>query len=167
MIRIYLALAMFAIIGSLAYGAKYYYDTTQNKIAILTKNNANLKVAVDTAEASLKLAKEEQIKMSELNNKLQNDLQKAEKYGDSLRSKLAQLNLVKDALTDAKNLEGRMNGATAKIWREIMGDTGGDSNRPNPNWLQRSETTDGNKDGDKDRKDNDTSSTEAETSSTQ
>ena len=126
MIRIYLALAMFAIIGSLAYGAKYYYDTTQNKIAILTKNNANLKVAVDTAEASLKLAKEEQIKMSELNNKLQNDLQKAEKYGDSLRSKLAQLNLVKDALTDAKNLEGRMNGATAKIWREIMGDTGGD-----------------------------------------
>ena len=69
MIRIYLALAMFAIIGSLAYGAKYYYDTTQNKIAILTKNNANLKVAVDTAEASLKLAKEEQIKMSELNNK--------------------------------------------------------------------------------------------------
>ena len=105
MIRIYLALAMFAIIGSLAYGAKYYYDSTQNKIAILTKNNANLKVAVDTAEASLKLAKEEQIKMSELNNKLQNDLQKAEKYGDSLRSKLAQLNLVKDALTDAKNLE--------------------------------------------------------------
>ena len=71
MIRIYIALAVFAIIGSLAYGAKYYYDTTQNKIAVLTKNNATLKVAVDTAESSLKLAKEEQQKMSELNNKLQ------------------------------------------------------------------------------------------------
>ena len=38
-----------------------------------------------------------------LNASLQEDLQKAEKYGASLRNKLQQLNLVKDALTDAKD----------------------------------------------------------------
>ena len=79
------------------------------------------------------------------------DLQKAEQYGDSLRDKLQQLNLVKDALTDAKDLEGRMNGATAKIWREITADTGGDGGRPIPNWLQQSKAASGDQDNNKNR----------------
>ena len=33
-----------------------------------------------------------------------------------------------EALKDAKVLEGKMNGATANLWRDFMGDTGGDVN---------------------------------------
>ena len=65
-------------------------------------------------------------------------MQEAEAYGDNLRKKLRQLDLLGDALRDAANLEGRMNGATAKLWREIMGETGSTdgSSRPLPKWLQ-------------------------------
>ena len=56
MLRIYILIFVMAIIGTVAYGAKYYYDTTQNKIAILTENNAQLEVAIQTASASLDAA---------------------------------------------------------------------------------------------------------------
>lgn len=167
MLRIYILIFVMAIIGAVAYGAKYYYDTTQNKIAILTENNAQLEVAVQTASASLDAAIENQEKLGALNKSLQVDLQKAEQYGDSLRDKLQQLNLVKDALTDAKDLEGRMNGATAKIWREITTDTGGDGGRPIPNWLQQSKAASGSEDGNQDRESNDTDGSTTEASTTE
>lgn len=165
MLKIYALIIILGILGGVGYAAKYYYDTTQNKIAILTENNAQLEVAVQTANESLEVAIENQKKLADLNNTLQKDLQKAEQYGDSLRNKLAELDLVRDALLDAKNLEGRMNGATAKLWREITADTGGDGNRDIPDWLQRPQDASGNQNSNQDRKSNDTngSSTEAST----
>jgi len=167
MLKIYALIFVIAILGGIGYGAKYYYDTTQNKIAILTENNAQLEVAVQTANESLETAIANQKKLAELNNNLQSDLQKAEQYGDSLRSKLAELDLVRDALLDAKNLEGRMNGATAKLWREITTDTGGDGNRDVPDWLQQPQVTSGDQNSNQDRKGNDTDSNSTEASPTQ
>ena len=136
MIKLYLLIIVLGILGGVGYSAKYYYDTTQNTIATLRENNVKLEAAMETATDSLNAQIEERNKLDILNSSLQKDLQKAEAYGDSLRNKLNKLNLVKDALTDAKKLEGKMNGATAKIWREITTDTGGDS-RPIPGWLQQ------------------------------
>ena len=167
MLKIYALIFVIAILGGIGYGAKYYYDTTQNKIAILTENNAQLEVAVQTANESLETAIANQKKLAELNNNLQVDLQKAEQYGDSLRNKLAELDLVRDALLDAKNLEGRMNGATAKLWREITTDTGGDGNRDIPDWLQQPQVTSGDQNSNQDRKGNDTDSNSTEASPTQ
>ena len=167
MLKIYALIFVIAILGGIGYGAKYYYDTTQNKIAILTENNAQLEVAVQTANESLETAIANQKKLAELNNNLQVDLQKAEQYGDSLRNKLAELDLVRDALLDAKNLEGRMNGATAKLWREITTDTGGDDNRDVPDWLQQPQVTSGDQNSNQDRKGNDTDSNSTEASPTQ
>ena len=167
MLKLYALIFVIAILGGVAYSAKYYYDTTQNKIAVLTKNNAQLEVAVQTASASLDAAIENQEKLGALNKSLQVDLQKAEQYGDSLRDKLQQLNLVKDALTDAKDLEGRMNGATAKLWREITTDTGGDGGRPVPNWLQQSKAASGDQDGNQNRESSNTDSNTTEASTTQ
>ena len=167
MLKIYALIFVIAILGGIGYGAKYYYDTTQNKIAILTENNAQLEVAVQTANESLETAIANQKKLAELNNNLQVDLQKAEQYGDSLRNKLAELDLVRDALLDAKNLEGRMNGATAKLWREITTDTGGDGSRDIPDWLQQPQVTSGDQNSNQDRKGNDTDSNSTEASPTQ
>ena len=50
---------------------------------------------------------------------LSKDLQRAEEYGDNLRNRLRELDLVQDAIRDSKDLEGRMNGAPAKLWREL------------------------------------------------
>ena len=144
MARLYLLIFIVGIIGIVGYGAKYYYDTTQNRIAILTKNNTKLKVAIETSEKSINNLKVNIAKMATLNKALQVDLQKAEAYRDELRSKLSKLDLVVEALKDSKVLEGKMNGASANLWRGLMDDTGGDGSRPNPQWLQSTPTGAGN-----------------------
>ena len=165
MIKIYALIIVLGILAGIGYGAKYYYDTTQNTIAALRENNVKLEAAMETATDSLNAQIEERNKLDTLNSSLQKDLQKAEAYGDSLRNKLNKLNLVKDALTDAKKLEGKMNGATAKIWREITTDTGGDS-RPIPGWLQQPNGT-RSESSNEVRENNSTSSNTTETSPAQ
>jgi small-conductance mechanosensitive channel len=167
MLKVYILIIVIGILGGVAYGAKYYYDTTQATIATLRENNIQLEIAVQTAEESMKTWQEEHTKISKLNTQLQTSLQKAEAYGDSLRNKLQELNLVRDALNDAKKLEGKMNGATAKLWRNIIKDTGGDSNRDLPYWLQQPETGTGNQDSNQNRENSDTNSSTTETDTTQ
>ena len=139
MIKVYALIALIGVLGIAGYGAKYYYDTTQAEIATLRDNNAKLEVAIETSEASIDTLRAEAANNAKLQQNLQAQLQEAEAYGDNLRKKLRQLDLLGDALRDAANLEGRMNGATAKLWREIMGETGSTdgSSRPLPKWLQQ------------------------------
>ena len=167
MIKLYGAIALISILGGIGYGFKYYYDTTQNTIAQLRENNAQLEVAVETATESVNKLQGDIAKMATLNKSLQEDLQKAEAYGDELRAKLSKLNLVVEALKDAKVLEGKMNGATADVWRDFMGDTGGDKQRPLPQWLQQSETRTNNQDSNQSGEDNSTSSSTPEATTTE
>ena len=71
MIKVYALIVVVGIVGIVGYGAKYYYDTTQNRIAILTKNNTKLKVAIETSEKSINELKTSITKMANLNKKLQ------------------------------------------------------------------------------------------------
>ena len=134
-----MALMIAGLLASFGYGAYWYYNDTQQRIAMLRENNAQLEVAVQTANASVDTLRADVAKIGKLNNQLQAKLQKAEAYGDELRGKLSRLNLVVEALKDAKVLEGKMNGATAKLWRGFMEDTGNDagSQSPLPDWLQQ------------------------------
>ena len=136
MIRLYIMIFVIGIVGSAAYGAKYYYDTTQQRIATLQENNAKLEVAIETSEQSMDLMKEEMARNQELMKELDSKLQKAEAYGDELRAKFSRYNLVQEALKNADELEGKMNGATAKLWREIEQDTGAVGVKPLPYWMQ-------------------------------
>ena len=163
MIKIYMALMIAGLLASFGYGAYWYYNDTQQRIATLRENNAQLEVAVQTANASVDTLRADVAKMGKLNNQLQQDLQKAEAYGDELRGKLSRMNLVVEALKDAQVLEGKMNGATAKLWRGFMEDTGNSSGSesPLPDWLQRDSGT-GDQDGSQGGEDNSTSSSETE-----
>ena len=166
MLRIYAILVIVGLLGGVGYAARSYYHDTQNTIKVLQGNNAKLEIAAETAEASTKALQADMIKNAALTKKLQSQLQKAEAYGDELRAKLNKLNLVVEALKDAKVLEGKMNGATAKLWREFMGDTG-NTNQPDlPEWLQRPETGTGSEDSNPDTKDSDTNSNTTEGSAT-
>jgi len=165
MIKLYITLFVLGLVGSVAAGGYFYYKDTQERIATLQANNAQLEVAFQTAQESVDTLQKDMAKMSDLNNKLQKDLQKAEAYSDELKSKLSRLNLVVEALRDSKLLEGKMNGATAKLWRGFMSDTGNINEYDLPSWLQQP-SGDGNQDGDEDRKDSSTSSSETEASST-
>ena len=143
MARLYLVLLLLCVLGGVGYGAYSYYTSTQQRIQTLSENNAKLEVAIEKSEASINLLQSEASKNAQLNNQLQTQLQKAEEYGDNLRKKLRRLDLIGDALKNAANLEGRMNSATAKLWREIMAETGSNDGgkRPLPNWLQSNSGT--------------------------
>ena len=118
-------------------GAFYwYYNDTQERIGVLRENNAKLETAVQISENSLKSLQEDVIKFQQLSTQLQADLQKAEAYGDDLRNKLREHNLTALAIKKPKLLEGKMNGATANLWRELEQDTGGAGDKPLPYWLQ-------------------------------
>ena len=93
---------------------------------------------------------------------LQSQLQKAEQYGDELRLKLSKLNLVVEALKDSKQLEGKMNGASADLWRGLMDDTGNTNDVPLPQWLQSPDSRTGDQDSSQSGEDNSTISSTSE-----
>lgn len=167
MLKIYALVFVIGILGVIGYGAKYYYDTTQNTISTLRENNAQLEVAVQTATASVETLKGDIEKMTSLNKSLQQDLQKAEAYGDELRTKLSKLNLVVEALKDSKVLEGKMNGASAKLWRGLMDDTGNSNDIPLPRWLQSPDAGTGDQGSNQDRESPDTNSSQTKTTAAQ
>jgi hypothetical protein len=141
-----------------------YINKLQNDLETARSNVAKMEVAVQTAEASITTLRADAARMAAANLQLQTDLQKAEAYGDDLRSKLNRHNLTALALKEPGQLEGRMNGATAKLWRELEQDTGGTGDNPLPSWLRRSETGAGNtgSDGNTEDVSADSSSTEAD-----
>ena len=160
-----MALIIIGLLGSFGFGAYWYYNDTQQRIATLRENNAQLEVAVQTANASLETMQADVAKMADLNNQLQQDLQKAEAYSDELRGKFSRLNLVVEALKDAAILEGKMNGATAKLWRGFMEDTGNDAGgqSPLPDWLRRETSRAGDQDGSQGGEDNSSSGVQTKT----
>ena len=93
MIKIYLTLIIIGLLGSFGFGAYWYYNDTQPRIATLRENNAQLEVAVQTANESVDTLRADVAKFSKLNNQLQIELQNAEAYGDELKSKLSRINL--------------------------------------------------------------------------
>ena len=157
-LKLLLVVGLMAGVG----GGFFYVKQLQSNIEIMRLNNAKLETAVETSEKSIALLKEDNIRLNNLSDQLTKDLQKAEQYGDNLRNRLRELDLVQDAIRDSKDLEGRMNGATAKLWRELEAATGGDGNTPLPNWLLVVPRT-GSEGSDTDREDNSTNSSSTKT----
>ena len=157
-----LKIAVVLIILGIAGGGLFYVKQLQSNLKIAQLNNAKLSSAVETSEKSIALLKEDVVRLNNLSDQLTKDLQKAEQYGDNLRNRLRELDLVQDAIRDSKNLEGRMNGATAKLWRELEAATGGDGSTPLPNWVLDVPGA-GNKSSNPDREDNSTSSSSSKT----
>ena len=128
MIKLYAIIIIVGILGGAAYGAKYYYDTTQNTIAQLRDNNAKLEVANETNQATIEQMGRDTKRLNELTNTLSVDLQKAELYGDELRATLNKHNLTHLANKKPGLIEKRMQNATDKLWNDLESITSSDSN---------------------------------------
>ena len=127
MIRIYIMIVIIGMLGGAAYAAKYYYDTTQATIATLRENNAKLETANQINQETIAQQQADAIKMAELNSQLTSDLQKAEQYGDELRSTLNKHNLTHLANKKPGLIEQRMQDATDKLWDDLESITGNTS----------------------------------------
>lgn len=117
-------IVIIGMLGGAAYAAKYYYDTTQATIATLRENNAKLETANQINQETIAQQQADAIKMAELNSQLTSDLQKAEQYGDELRSTLNKHNLTHLANKKPGLIEQRMQNATDKLWDDLESITG-------------------------------------------
>ena len=123
MLKIYIFLLIVAILGGVGYGGYAYYIDTQERLGVLRENNAKLVVANDAKDATIKEMLETQNKTAELNQQLTISLQAAEKYSDTLRSKFAQINILRMAIDEPYVLEGKINNAVILLLDELRADT--------------------------------------------
>ena len=127
MIRLYVMIAVIGVVGGALYGAKYYYDTTQATIATLRENNAKLETANQINQETIQKQQQDAVRLSELNNELTIELQRAEQYGDELRATLNKHNLTHLANKRPGLIEQRMQNATDELWDDLESLTGSSS----------------------------------------
>ena len=156
MIKIYLFLIIMGVIGSVGYGGYLYYKDTQQRIAILTENNAKLEIAIQISEESIATLQNDIAKNAELNRELQKELQIAEGYGDQLRATLQKHNLTHLANKKPGLIEKRMQNATNRLWDDLADIT-------DPNGVQSDAAAKGS-DGNKNSKDGSSNSSKAKAS---
>jgi len=108
------------ILGSVAYGAKYYYDTTQETISVLRTNNAKLETVNKqvttqfeeyrkTVQQEIEDFKAEVKKQQELNTELNTNLKKVQDANKEISKLLANTDIIKNSLADPKASEEKIN----------------------------------------------------------
>jgi len=124
MFKLYGILLIIGIVGAIGFGAKYYYDTTQNKIAVLQDSNAKLELVAETNQNTINQLQEDNAKMNQLSSELQKDLAEATKYKDELINKLQKHNLTRLSLKKPGLIEKRINNGTKKLFESFESLTG-------------------------------------------
>ena len=157
MIKVYLFLIIMGVIGSVGYGGYLYYKDTQQRIAILTENNAKLEIAIQISEDSIATLQNDIAKNAELNRELQKELQIAEGYGDQLRATLQKHNLTHLANKKPGLIEKRMQNATNRLWDDLADIT-------DPTGGVQSDAAAKGSDGNKNSKDGSSNSSKAKAS---
>ena len=124
MFKIYGIILVIGIVGAIGFGAKYYYDTTQNKIAILQDSNAKLELVAETNQNTINQLQADNEKMNKLSSKLQLELAEATKYKDELINKLQKHDLTRLSLKKPGLIEKRINNGTKKLFESFESLTG-------------------------------------------
>jgi predicted nuclease with TOPRIM domain len=130
--RIYAIIFVLTMLLGVAYGAKYYYDTTQNTIAQLRDNNAKLSIAVETNQATIKRMEQDAVALQENLAELSTELQAAEAYKDELIQKLQKHDLSMLSLKKPGLIENRINNGTKEIFDELESLSNPATNSNNP-----------------------------------
>ena len=116
-------IAVFGIIGSAIFGAKYYYDSTQATIQRLSAEKAILDSALEQQTASMNQLQAQMEKQNELNTELQTSLQEANAGLNEMRSKFARHDLTRLAIARPGLIQTRINNGTVEVFREIEQNT--------------------------------------------
>ena len=124
MFKIYGIILILGIVGAIGFGAKYYYDTTQNKIAVLQDSNAKLELVAETNQATINKLQEDNAKINKLSKELQMDLAEATKYKDELIEKLQKHDLTRLSLKKPGLIEKRINNGTKELFESFESLTG-------------------------------------------
>ena len=137
MLKLYAFLFIVAILSGVGYGAYYYYNDTQTRIATLRENNAKLEtvnkqVTVEfeqyrnNVKEEIENFKEELKKQQELNNELNTNLKKVQDANEEIAKLLANTDIIKNSLADPKASEEKINEQVDLFFGAITCVTGND-----------------------------------------
>ena len=119
MLKIYMLLIVLGLIGGVGYGAYYYYKDTQERIQVLTENNAKIMIAKELQDNTINTLIADREKFESLNNELHTKLSKANEYRDTLIGKLRKHNLAKLSLQKPGLVEKKINNGTKKLFKAL------------------------------------------------
>ena len=109
MLRVYVIIIILGLLAGVGYGAYFYYNDTQQRIATLRTNNAQLESSNKSLEVKITAMEKNIKKQIELTNDLNKSLEEAKKANTVIKDLLAQTDLVKNSLQDPKASEARIN----------------------------------------------------------
>ena len=119
MLRIYVILIILGLLAGVGYGAYFYYNDTQQRIATLRTNNAQLESSNKSLEVKITAMEKNIKKQIELRNDLNKSLEEAKKANTVIKDLLAQTDLVKNSLEDPKASEARINEKVDSFFKSI------------------------------------------------
>ena len=119
MLRIYVILIILGLLAGVGYGAYFYYNDTQQRIATLRTNNAQLESSNKSLKVKITVMEKNIKKQIELTNDLNKSLEEAKKANTVIKDLLAQTDLVKNSLQDPKASEARINEKVDSFFKSI------------------------------------------------
>ena len=119
MLKIYGLLIVLGLLAGVGYGAYFYYNDTQQRIATLRTNNAQLESSNKSLEVKITAMENNIKKQIELTNDLNKSLEEAKKANTVIKDLLAQTDLVKNSLQDPKASEERINEKVDSFFKSI------------------------------------------------
>jgi len=119
MLKVYGLLIVLGLLAGVGYGAYFYYNDTQQRIATLRTNNAQLESSNKSLEVKITAMEKNIKKQIELTNNLNKSLEEAKKANTVIKDLLAQTDLVKNSLQDPKASEARINEKVDSFFKSI------------------------------------------------
>ena len=119
MLKVYGLLIILGLLAGVGYGAYFYYNDTQQRIATLRTNNAQLESSNKSLEVKITAMEKNIKKQIELTNDLNKSLEEAKIANTVIKDLLAQTDLVKNSLQDPKASEARINEKVDSFFKSI------------------------------------------------
>ena len=116
MLKIYILIIVFGLVGGVVYGGYYYYKDTQARIQTLTENNSKLEVAAQTQKQTIDTLVEDARKYAQLNSELQLKLESANDYKNELIGKLRKHDLARLSIQKPGLVEKKINNGTQRLF---------------------------------------------------
>lgn len=126
MLRLYLLLFIMGTLSAVGYGAYSYYVSTQDTIAVLRENNVRLEQANVTNQATITRLREEAVANAQRQAELTQRLQESTRVVSTLRGRLAEIDITREALADPADMERRINRGVERLIERIYEETGGE-----------------------------------------
>lgn len=99
-------LVVFGLLGAAFF---WYYNNTQQRISILTENNAKLQVVTETQKATISSLEASAAATAANISDLQTKLQAAEEAGRKIAGLLAETDIVKNSIANPEATETKIN----------------------------------------------------------